>query len=62
MRQFAKFELSRLVVFLVSITVMHANIHCANMAPDYYFVQPQFGYDELEWSKIKKAAHCDKDL
>ena len=21
------------------------------MAPDYYFVQPQFGNNELEWSK-----------
>ena len=30
-----------------------ANIHCANMATEYYFVQPQFGYNELEWSKIK---------
>ena len=25
------------------------------VAPDYYFVQPQFGYSELEWSKIKMA-------
>ena len=44
-----------LVMFPVSITVMNANIHCTNMAPDYYFVQPQFGYNELEWSKIKMA-------
>ena len=44
-----------LVMFPVSITVMKANIHCANMAPDYYFVQPQFGYYELEWIKIKMA-------
>ena len=41
-----------LVMFPVS-TVTDANIHCANMAPDYYFVQPQFGYNKLEWSKIK---------
>ena len=41
-----------LVMFPVS-TVTNANIHCANMAPDYYFVQ--FGYNELEWSKIKMA-------
>ena len=26
------------------ITAMDANIHCANMAPDY-FVQPQFDYN-----------------
>ena len=25
------------------------------MAPDYYFVQPQFGYNETEWIKIKIA-------
>ena len=30
---------------------MNANIHCANMDTDYYFVQPQFGKNELEWSK-----------
>ena len=24
---------------------MNANIHCAHMAPDYYFIQPQFGYN-----------------
>ena len=44
-----------LVMFPVSITVVTANIHCANMAPDYYFVQPQFGYNEFEFSKIKTA-------
>ena len=43
-----------LVMFPVS-TVTNANIHCANMAPDYYFVQPQFGYNELKWSTIKMA-------
>ena len=37
------------------IKVMNANIHYANMEPDYYFVQPQFGYNELKWSKIKMA-------
>ena len=31
------------------------------MAPDYYFFQPQLGYNELEWSKIKMA-HLDKGL
>ena len=31
------------------------DIHCANMAQDYYLVQPQFVYNELEWSKIKMA-------
>ena len=40
-----------LVSFPVYITVMNANIHCANKAPDCYFVQPQFGYTEMEWSK-----------
>ena len=30
-------------------------LHSLRMAPDYYFVQPQFGYNELEWSKIKMA-------
>ena len=44
-----------LVMFHVSITVMNAKFQCANMAPDYYFVQSQFGYNELEWSKIKMA-------
>ena len=34
-----------LVMFLVSITVINANIHCANMTPDYYFVHHQFGYN-----------------
>ena len=47
--------LTILVMLPVSITVMNANIHCANVAPGYYFVQPQFGYNELEWSKIKMA-------
>ena len=31
------------------------------MAPDYYFVQPQFAYNELEWSKIKMTTR-DKGL
>ena len=44
-----------MVMFPVSITVMNPNIHCANMVPDYYFVQPQFGSNGLEWSKIKMA-------
>ena len=44
-----------LVMFPLPITVMNANIHCAYMAPDYYYIQPQFGYNELEWSKIKMA-------
>ena len=26
-----------------------------SMALDYYFLQPQFGYNELEWSLIKMA-------
>ena len=43
-----------LVRFPVSISAMNANVHCASMAPDYYFVEPQFGY-ELEWSEIKMA-------
>ena len=30
-----------LVIFPVSITVMNASIRCTNLAPDYYFVQPQ---------------------
>ena len=41
---------------------MHANIHCANMAPDYYLVQPQFGYNELEWSTKSRWPHRDKGL
>ena len=40
---------------------MNANIHCVNMAPEYYFLQPQFGYNELEWIKIKMAQR-DKGL
>ena len=44
-----------LVIFPVSTTVMNANIHCAKMAPDYYLVQPQFGYNEFDWSKIKMS-------
>ena len=40
---------------LFPITVMNANVHCANMAPDYYFVHPQYGYNDFEWSKIKMA-------
>ena len=41
---------------LLSITVMNANIHCANMAPHYFFgVEPLFGYNELERYKIKMA-------
>ena len=32
---------------------MNARIHFANIAPDYCFVQPQSGYNELEWSKVK---------
>ena len=44
-----------LVMFPVTITVLNANIHSTNRAPDYYSVQPQFGYNELEWSKIKMA-------
>ena len=32
------------------------------MAPDYYFVQRQFGYNCLEWSKIKMRPHCVKGL
>ena len=42
-----------LAMLPVSVTVINANTHCANMAPDYYFVQPQFGYNELEWSKSR---------
>ena len=48
-----------LVVFPVS---MNANIHCINMAPDYYFVQPQFGNNDMEWSKIKMATPCNECL
>ena len=40
-----------LIMFPVSITVTNANIHCANMAPDYYFVQPQFG--TMSWNGVK---------
>ena len=40
-------------MFPVSNTVINAYIHCANMAPAYYFVQPQFGYNELKWSKSR---------
>ena len=50
-----------LVMFPVSIQVMNANIQCTNMAPDYYFVQPQFGYNDLEWI-IVKMAYRDKGL
>ena len=40
----------------VTILVMLPIIRCANMAPaDYYLVQPQLGYNELEWSQIKMA-------
>ena len=44
------------VTILVMFLVSHdSNERCYSlpMAPDYYFVQPQFGYNELEWSKIK---------
>ena len=35
------------------ITEMNANIHCA--WHQTYFFQPQFGYNEWEWSKIMMA-------
>ena len=41
--------------FLFPKIVMNTYIDCANMVPDYYFVQPQFGYNELKWSKINMA-------
>ena len=32
------------------------------MASDYYFVQPQFGYNELEWNKIKMATPWQRSM
>ena len=51
-------DLYQAVTILVMFPVSNSNecsIHCANMAPDYYFDQPQFGYNKSEGSKIKMA-------
>ena len=50
-----------LVMFPVSITVMNAHSHCASMAPDYYFVQPQFGYVSWNGEKSRRPL-CDKGI
>ena len=49
------------ILFPVSLTVMTPNVQCANMAPHYYFVQPQFGY--MSWNGVNSRwPHRDKGL
>ena len=48
-----------LVMFPVSITVMNANIHCANMAPDYF--SSILNLVTMSWNGVK-CPHREKGL
>ena len=51
------------VTILVMFPVSNNSNECSlRLAPDYYFVQPQFGNDELEWSQIKMTTPWKRSI